>query len=200
MAYYPKFEKELHHLIDDFIKDRTKIDNPVREFIKDRIIFRNEERIKEIERNIEVMHLVIFRYRLTMNNYKINFHNWTNGNVCDTYCESLTGVSVPFLSRLINLNESHFVMAFIDDLTRCFISINSKMSFIKINKGGFEGIPLTLLPVDNVQCQLPDLLKLYDIDEKGDYYTCSKPDEEPMLKSFNHFINEWEKELKELTK
>lgn len=56
---YVCFEAEMHKTIEERLQKWNDSDNPVRDFILVRNIFKNEERIKEIKGNINILNLFI---------------------------------------------------------------------------------------------------------------------------------------------
>jgi hypothetical protein len=112
-AYYSEFEKKLHDAIDELLDNFSKADNPVRDFIGNRIIFRNEHRIAEIKGNIELMRLVARDYLYDLRAIGRRIEDWIRNENLDGYYARNTAEQ--FLNRLILLNERESVISF------CFV-------------------------------------------------------------------------------
>lgn len=56
---YTCFEAEMHKAIEERLQKWNESDNPIRDFIEVRNVFKNEERIKEIKGNVNVLNLFI---------------------------------------------------------------------------------------------------------------------------------------------
>ena len=129
--YYPEFEKKLHSLIDDVLEDKQKIDNPVREFIGDRIIFRNEERIKEIEGNIKLMKYTKDKYTAMMDGYINTMQKWSEGDDNFLPNEGVSKAANAFYAKLIHSNEKLNIIEFLESLLSTLENISTSMPPIK---------------------------------------------------------------------
>ena len=216
--YYPTFKQALHRCIDDFIKEPDKSDNPVRDYIGNRVIFRNEERIKDIEGNIQVMGLLRNKYLETMCYHRGIIHQWAQGKDVKIIDVGIEGVIKPFLSKLIITNESFHLVDFLSSLLNSFKIFYNAIVAAKINIMGAKKIEvarnthLSFKGLDRNNHHLLDLIDFYktSIDQDDDVFGHMKFDNkddvlyilkpEPILSAFNHFMAEWKKELEHLTK
>ncbi len=195
--YYPQFKKKLHKAIDEYLEDYPKgeYDNPVRDFIGSRNIFHDEQRIKEVKGNIKVMNIIMQEYIDNVKNLGSQIELWAKGESKKVY--TLKNTAVPFLNRLIMLNEDVEVITFITSLTRSMSVINYNMVGVKnlvIKTKEIKDVlnkPFGFRNIDN---------KIYHVIDLYEYYKNSKnPQECPIGKSFSKFINDWELELESLT-
>lgn len=195
--YYPKFKKKLHNAIDEYIEDYPKgeYDNPVRDFIGSRIIFHNEQRIKEVKGNIKIMEMISKEYINNINHLATKIEDWANGKSIDLL--TLRNNAISFLNRLIMLNEKNNVINFI---TNYSIS----MQVIKHN---MPKVMKTVIKAKDINASLNAPYGFVDLNKK-EYHILelykyhkdsSKPEECPIIKSFNKYISNWEMELESLT-
>ena len=197
-AYYPEFEKKLHSLIDDVLEDENKVDNPVRDYIGDRVIFRQEERIREIEENIRLMEILKIKYCITVESI-ISFHDSCSFDItqCKFIMSNFFIFAEALFDRLVNTHCNYPPVAFIEQLI-----ISSKIYNPVINDDMMD--KLYFGDYKNKIYYMKDLLPYYKI--SNDEYVIGKikkykliDDDEPISSSFDYFIDEWKKELNELT-
>lgn len=194
--YYPEFEKKLHIAIDEYLDDHEKgeYDNPVRDFIGVRNIFRNEQRIKEVEGNIKLMRLILDEYMLNVTQLVSYIESWVGGK--DEMVQLKNSVK-PFINRLMMLNEENTIIGFLTGLEDCLVVIQHNMTLVrnavkdaKDTKAALE-IPFGFMDIDS---NVYHVLALYEY-----YKDSSKKRDCPIAKDFWKFIGDWERELESLT-
>jgi hypothetical protein len=198
--YYPEFEKTLHNALDEFLANPSKADNPVRDFIGNRIIFQNERRIAEVKGNIELMRIVADEYVDTVRILGKALESWSRGEVKGTY--KLYNTAEQFLTRLFLLNEKESVISFVKKIVQSIevIQINMRMVIDKV-KGSKNPAKLQEVPFGYRDAEGNS----YSIWELYVHYGQFKEDVSkiapcPIKASFQKFIKEWEDELDNLTK
>ena len=204
-AYYPEFQKKIHSLIDDALEETDRVDNPVRDFIGDRIIFRDEERIKEIEKNIELIESVKISYGIFMKASLFNISYALKGKRDTPVQQPLTVIFNAFYNRLVMLQKNTPAIEFIANLIFSTELIQDNLR--NAVRGGWardkeklRTLWLNLYDMENKMHHVLDIEHLYRYDSGKNTYICINEQNEPMLKSFDFFIDEWKKELEELTK
>jgi len=198
--YYTQFEKELHAAIDEVLGNTDRTDNPVRDFIGDRNIFRNEQRIREIKGNIELMRLIEKEYLRNINKLGKQIESWSREESDAIYM--LENTAEPFINRLIIFNERGLVIEFIINLIRSMQVTQYNMANVMravIKKKDPSGC-------DEFQFGFKDTSgKYYSIWDLYDHYKRFKEDVstiQPCLivLHFRKFVKDWEDELQQLTK
>jgi len=198
--YYPEFEDKIHSLIDDVLLDTDKIDNPVREFIGNKQIFKHEERIHELESNITLMLTLRQRYCHVI----IQLFCYLQGLLADDpFVEHLhmflKQISEAFLYKIVNSQIKDIeVIKFLDNLI-----LSSELIRINFGRPNLRHNVAFYTHKDQ-QFSLFSLLDCYKNVVKRDmpngYITSTSkinPDE-PMLKSFDYFVEQWRHELNSL--
>ncbi len=194
--YYPKFEKELHDAVEEVLVNPNRPDNPVRDFIGGRNIFRNEQRIKDVKTNIKFTKMLQLEYWSNVSALLKCIERWKKGS---KIFQPVHITAKPFLQRLMLLGEDIEVIEFIKNL-------NNDIEVMENNKVSLRNYIIgktTYKP----QFSFRDYQqKYYHILDLQKYYTGRRDllildrSPEPICKSFNYFIGEWEKELRDLIK
>ena len=187
--YYPLFRKELHKAIDEYLEDYEKgeYDNPVRDFIGSRNIFKNEQRIKEVKGNIKLMKIVLKEYVANVRGLGLRIESWASGK--DEILYQLQDSATPFINRLMMLNEDIAVITFITELGRYLVInqhnmkiIKSKVKNAKDTKAALE-IPFSFVDMNGKEHHV---LSLYEYcNDLDKLRNC------PICKSFRKFISDW---------
>lgn len=195
--YYPKFKKKLHKAIDEFLKDQKtgEFDNPVRDFIGNRIIFQNEQRIKEIKGNIKLMRFILDEYISNVKAQGKTIEKWADGKIAN-YVQPSNSIS-SFLNRLIMLNEDINLIRFIRNIDTSLNLIEKNKKFVhnnvveKKDVNACREIHYGFVDINGEMHHIVDLYNSYKNPEN--IQKC------PMFKSFQKFIDDWESELEKLT-
>lgn len=203
--YYPEFERRLHDAIDEVLDEPSRPDNPVRDFIGDRNIFRNEQRIKEIRGNIERMELVMVEYVRNVVALGRRLESWASG--ANTLLLTPQNTAEPFLTRLVVLNENMDVVSFVRDVVRDMriIDYNQPSVIHEVERGDPEQSRKIEFGFRDASRTLHHILDLHEYYKRipGDAKSADLMKAEnvcPVVMSFKKFIEQWEKELEELTK
>lgn len=195
--YYPLFKKKLHKAIDEYLEDYQKgeYDNPVRDFIRSRNIFQDEQRIKEVKGNIKLMNIVLNEYINNVIGLSSRIEFWASGKSEKLY--KLQNSVKPFINRLMMLNEEVAVITFITELGRSLAVIELNMQSVKnkVKKAKDTKVALeTYLHFKDMDSKEHHVLSLYEY-----YKYLNKLRECPICKSFRKFKSDWERELESLT-
>ncbi|MDD5064419.1 MAG: hypothetical protein PHQ35_06630 [Phycisphaerae bacterium] len=195
--YYLEFEKELHIAIDEVLDNPDRSDNPVRDFIGDRNIFHNEQRIKEVKTNMEFMRMLQLEYWSNVSALLRCFEKWRREG--STIFQPVHITAKPFLQRLMLLGEDIEVIEFVKNLSHDIeVMENNKVCLRDYITGKTTYKPqFSFRDYQQKYHHVLDLQKYYT--GKRDLLTLHQSPE-PICKSFNYFIGKWEKELGELIK
>ncbi len=195
--YYPKFKKELHKYIDEFLEDHKtgEYDNPVRDFIGSRTIFQNEQRIKEVKSNITLISLLMLQYIRDIKALGATIDIWATGKNEGLYkmSESLK----PFINRVMILGEKIEVVVFLTNFGLEHAIIDRNMPYVReavITKKDAKAAFDTRFDFPDMDGKRHHVLDLYE-----HYKDSGKKEDCPIYKSFQKFISDWESELNSLT-
>lgn len=195
--YYPDFEKELHSHIDEYLEDHKtgEFDNPVRDFIKSRNIFQNEQRIREIKGNIRLMNVIMKEYMSNVQGLGSQIEKWANGETAKVL--QLQESLKPFINRLMILGEGIEIINFLTRLDTDHAVIYCNMPHIRDRVTKENDIKMAL----NWEYGFRDMnRKNHHVLELCKHYDGSgKKEDCPIYQSFQKFISDWEQELKSLT-
>lgn len=195
--YYPEFEREINNAITEVLNNPDRSDNPVRDFIGDRNIFRNEQRIREIKGNIELMRLIAKEYIYDVNHLSNSLEDWSSAkNDQDIRLYSFNSTAAAFLNRLVALGEKETVVSFVKKLVTDIgiIDYNQQTVSNKRDKciEACRKLTFGFSDMKDTRYHILDL-KLYHNGTKS-----AKND--PVYTSFEYFIREWKRELEQLMK
>ena len=79
-AKYSMFEKDLHKALSDRLEKWEKSDNPVRDFLSVREVFKNEIRIEQLKTNLLILREMVKHFYLVLTSYKFALEEWKKGN------------------------------------------------------------------------------------------------------------------------
>ena len=119
--YYPKFKKSLHKAINEYLLDHKEgeYDNPVRDFIGSRQVFRDEIRIKEIEGNLEFLVYLMIIYCSDISGLLSYLGKWSKGTTTLFNIAAISAID-KFIIKLVSQNEScslfHYLFTLQNDL------------------------------------------------------------------------------------
>ncbi len=217
-AYYPEFEKELHSLIDDVLDDGDKTDNPVRDFIGDRVIFRKEERVREIESNIKFMDTLRCRYIDYVFSFLSKINEWRKSENHHQK-EDLSILAKILLNKMAITDENINVIEFVELILTSSQLIDNNMIALeekacniydKDRLHRLQSLNLYFTDKNFKKWHILDLFGFYKEAEEAKFYYSTVlfgkdrnhhiaiSEEEPIISSFDYFIDGWKKELKEL--
>lgn len=198
--YYKHFENKMHTAIDGYVKDPDKPDNPVKDFLGIKHIIKDEQRKKDILINITFLRHLQINYIHGIRRLIGTLFNWKNGINAPLY-EFSIGIE-PILNRMVTLGESLGLIAFLQNF------ISSQIIIIKNQ----EVVHEALFDTNNIEIarknsfdftdynfkkyHVLDLMAHYDTSE--DNFAVKELD--PISLSFNHFIEQYEIEIREIDK
>jgi hypothetical protein len=195
-----EFEDKMHKALDDFIGDIDRPDNPVKDFLGVKHIIKDEQRKKEILINIELIKGMQKRYVNCLTGLIYRIFEWERGKETSILLVAL-GLE-PILNRMVNLGEAMELIEFLQNLTSSELVINNNQRTIKHKLCREKDIKIVreiACPFDDkdgYRHHVLDLMSYYDF--SGSNVTIAGTD--PICKSFDYFIQQWERELAEIDK
>lgn len=200
---YKDFEKNMHEAIDDYIEKKNESDNPVKDFLGDRQIFRNEIRINELKRNIELCESIKRDYINNISSMLQCMNDWSRGEkkplpLINIYLE-------PFLNRIINTNEPLGFIKFIEYFLTAINLNKHNMPYVKnllIREKDIEKSrehQFGFYDIKGDFYHLLDLMPYYDYDSGRQIYNFVGGIAEPVYKSIEILKNYWNDELEKIS-
>ena len=189
----------MHRAIEEYLNDKNRSDNPVFDFLGYERTSYRQKRVEDIKGNIKLM--IYLRTRYTRNTSAII----QSINKCiDEKIKTKYHILYPIesvLQRFINLNESIELIIFLGNLTSAnkgnnenYMSLTSKIH----NNKSFESardVKYGFFDQKNTIHHIIDLKGKYIFNEDNKLI---KIVDEPIINSFDYFIDQWESELKTL--
>jgi hypothetical protein len=195
-----EFEGKMHKALDDFIGDIDRTDNPVKDFLGVKHIIKDEQRKKEISINIGLLKELEKRYIGHLRDLIHMIFEWERGKETPILLVAL-GLE-PILNRMVNLGEAMELIKFLQNLTSSELVINNNQRNIKRKLCGEKNIEIVreiachFYDKDGYHHHVLDLMSYYNF--SGSNVAIVGID--PICKSFDYFIEEWERELAEIDK
>lgn len=195
---YARFKKEIHDAIDEFLQSPKKPDNPVRDFIGDRQIFRNEIRIKQLQGNVSLLRYLQLVYCRDVNSLLTRLEKWATGDR-ELFNMAILPVLDKLLSKLVTQNENFLFINYLFGLLNSCEVINTNQKGVSLETGKSKDVTSSkefgfgFYDFSNKHYYLLDL-KEYHKESSGQ----SIITDDPIVKSLKILESHWQDELQNL--
>ncbi len=183
---YSVFEKQLHKALNERLEKWDESDNPVRDFLSIKQVFRNEQRIEQIKSNLMLITFMNNDYELVLIYLKKAIKKWTVDNT--------------FPAPYIEKNWFHFVFMLlsnskdivhgnkINNVYRSMMVTNTNLAYLRNNSKGKDELDI-----------YNNELNITNIDKINIILTDFNDDNMSKALGFDRIAEEWHDELNKLT-